>query len=72
MGSPKLFINLGPKPLGQALERERPQIVSNFAQARRPATLLLQPAVSHFSFLQDPEQSNSDILHFLQHAKVPQ
>src|SRR6202043_359628 len=31
LGSPRLFINLGPKPLGQALERERPQIVSNFA-----------------------------------------
>jgi pimeloyl-ACP methyl ester carboxylesterase len=28
--------------------------------------LLLQPGVSHFSFLQDPEQCNSDLLHFLQ------
>jgi hypothetical protein len=36
------------------------------------AVLLLQPAVSHFSFLQDPEQSNRDLLHFLQHATRPQ
>lgn len=33
------------------------------------AGLLLQPAVSHFSFLQDPEQFNSDVLHFLQHVQ---
>lgn len=29
------------------------------------AGLLLQPEVSHFSFLQDPAQFNSDLLHFL-------
>jgi pimeloyl-ACP methyl ester carboxylesterase len=29
------------------------------------AGLLLQPLVSHFSFLQDPEQFNEDILLFL-------
>lgn len=34
------------------------------------AELLIQPGVSHFAFLQDPEQSNSDLLQFLQHAKV--
>ena len=34
------------------------------------AELLIQPGVSHFAFLQDPEQSNSDLLHFLQHVKV--
>lgn len=28
--------------------------------------LLIQPQVSHFSFIQDPEQFNRDILHFLQ------
>jgi len=33
------------------------------------AGLLLQPEVGHFSFLQDPEQFNSDVLHFLQHVK---
>lgn len=31
--------------------------------------LLLQPAVSHFSFLQDPEQFSRDVVHFLQHIK---
>ena len=36
------------------------------------AGLLLQPGVSHFSFLQEPEQSNSDLLHFLQQVKVQQ
>ena len=29
------------------------------------AGLLIQPQTSHFSFLQDPEQFNNDILHFL-------
>jgi pimeloyl-ACP methyl ester carboxylesterase len=28
--------------------------------------LLLQPEVSHFSFLQDPQQFTNDVLHFLQ------
>lgn len=28
--------------------------------------LLIQPQVSHFSFIQDPEQFNRDVLHFLQ------
>ncbi len=32
------------------------------------AGLLLQPQVSHFSFLQDPEQFTTDVLHFLQHV----
>jgi pimeloyl-ACP methyl ester carboxylesterase len=31
------------------------------------AALLIQPGVSHFSFLQDPEQFNRDVLHFLEH-----
>jgi pimeloyl-ACP methyl ester carboxylesterase len=30
--------------------------------------LLIQPQVSHFSFLQDPAQFNGDVLHFLQHV----
>ena len=33
------------------------------------AGLLLQPGVSHFSFLQDPRQFTSDVLHFLEHVK---
>ncbi len=31
--------------------------------------LLIQPGVSHFSFLQDPEQFNADLLHFLAHGR---
>ncbi len=31
--------------------------------------LLIQPQVSHFSFLQDPAQFNADVLHFLQHLQ---
>jgi pimeloyl-ACP methyl ester carboxylesterase len=31
--------------------------------------LLLQPQVSHFSFLQDPEQFTNDVRHFLEHLK---
>ena len=31
------------------------------------SALLIQPGVSHFSFLQDPEQFNRDVLHFLEH-----
>jgi pimeloyl-ACP methyl ester carboxylesterase len=31
--------------------------------------LLIQPEVSHFSFLQDPQQFNADVLHFLEHVK---
>ncbi len=30
--------------------------------------LLIQPQVSHFSFLQDPAQFDGDVLHFLQHV----
>ena len=33
------------------------------------AGLLIQPEVSHFSFLQDPAQFNGDVLHFLQHLQ---
>ncbi len=31
--------------------------------------LLIQPDVSHFSFLQDPAQFNGDVLHFLQRVQ---
>jgi pimeloyl-ACP methyl ester carboxylesterase len=42
---------------------------TEFMVAQIPnAGLLLQPEVSHFSFLQDPEQFNRDVLHFLEHA----
>jgi pimeloyl-ACP methyl ester carboxylesterase len=33
------------------------------------AGLLIQPEVSHFSFLQDPEQFTRDVLHFMEHVK---
>lgn len=43
---------------------------TEFMAANIPnAGLLLQPEVSHFSFIQDPEQFTSDVLHFLQHVK---
>jgi pimeloyl-ACP methyl ester carboxylesterase len=32
------------------------------------ASLLIQPGVSHFSFLQDPEQFTRDVEHFLEHT----
>ena len=32
------------------------------------AGLLIQPEVSHFSFLQDPVQFNENVLHFLAHV----
>lgn len=50
----------------EAIKREN----TEFMAANIPnAGLLLQPEVSHFSFLQDPEQFNEELLHFL--AAVP-
>ena len=50
----------------EAIKREN----TEFMAANIPgAGLLLQPAVSHFSFIQDPEQFTADVLHFLRHAK---
>jgi pimeloyl-ACP methyl ester carboxylesterase len=50
----------------EAIKREN----TEFMAAHIPnAGLLLQPAVSHFSFLQDPQQFNADMLHFLEHVK---
>ena len=46
----------------EAIKREN----TEFMAAEVPQSgLLIQPDVSHFSFLQDPEQFNSDVLHFL-------
>jgi pimeloyl-ACP methyl ester carboxylesterase len=51
----------------EAIRREN----TEFMAAQIPdAGLLLQPAVSHFSMLQDPGQFTSDVLHFLQHVKA--
>jgi pimeloyl-ACP methyl ester carboxylesterase len=42
---------------------------TEFMAANIPdAGLLLQPEVSHFAFLQDPQQFTADVLHFLQHV----
>jgi pimeloyl-ACP methyl ester carboxylesterase len=50
----------------EAIKREN----TEFMAAHVPgAGLLLQPEVSHFSFLQDPEQFSNDLLHFLE--RVP-
>ena len=50
----------------EAIKREN----TEFMAANIPgAGLLLQPEVSHFSFLQDPEQFSADVLHFLAHVK---
>jgi pimeloyl-ACP methyl ester carboxylesterase len=47
----------------EAIKREN----TEFMAANIPhAGLLIQPQVSHFSFLQDPEQFNNDVLHFLE------
>lgn len=49
----------------EAIKREN----TEFMAAHIPgAGLLLQPEVSHFSFIQDPVQFNADVLHFLQHV----
>src|SRR5579864_1072192 len=50
----------------EAIKREN----TEFMAANIPgAGLLLQPGVSHFSFLQDPQQFSADVLHFLEHVK---
>ncbi|MFK4510155.1 alpha/beta hydrolase [Bradyrhizobium daqingense] len=47
----------------EAIKREN----TEFMAANIPAAgLLIQPEVSHFSFLQDPEQFNEDVLRFLE------
>jgi len=47
----------------EAIKREN----TEFMASSIPGTgLLIQPEVSHFSFLQDPVQFNSDVLHFLE------
>jgi pimeloyl-ACP methyl ester carboxylesterase len=42
------------------------------AQTILNASLLIEPEVSHFAFLQDPEQFNQDVLHFLTHVPKQQ
>lgn len=50
----------------ESIKREN----TEFMAAQIPnAGLLIQPQVGHFSFMQDPEQFNKDVLHFLEHVK---
>jgi pimeloyl-ACP methyl ester carboxylesterase len=46
----------------EAIKRENTEYM---ARSIPNAGLLIQPEVSHFSFLQDPRQFNDDLLHFL-------
>jgi pimeloyl-ACP methyl ester carboxylesterase len=50
----------------EAIKRENTEYMAKMIPN---SGLLLQPEVSHFSFLQDPQQFNNDVLHFLQ--RVP-
>src|SRR6201987_1562371 len=50
----------------EAIKREKTEFM---AKKIPNAGLLLQPQVSHFSFLQDPPQFTNDVLHFLEHVK---
>jgi len=50
----------------EAIKRENTEFMASQISA---AGLLLQPGVSHFSFLQDPQQFNQDVLHFLEFVK---
>jgi pimeloyl-ACP methyl ester carboxylesterase len=49
----------------EAIKRENTEFM---AKSIPGAGLLLQAQVSHFSFLQDPQQFNNDVLHFLEHV----
>jgi len=51
----------------EAIKRENTEFM---AQAIPGAGLLIQPEVSHFSFLQDPQLFTSDVLHFLERAEA--
>jgi pimeloyl-ACP methyl ester carboxylesterase len=50
----------------EAIKRDN----TEFMAAHIPgAGLLIQPDVSHFSFLQDPEQFTADVMHFLERGR---
>ena len=51
----------------EAIKRENTDFM---ARSIPGAGLLIQPEVSHFSFLQDPAQFTRDVLHFLEHVKA--
>lgn len=52
----------------EAIKRENTEFM---AQSISGAGLLIEPAVSHFGLLQDPEMFNCDLLHFLERAGPP-
>jgi pimeloyl-ACP methyl ester carboxylesterase len=52
----------------EAIKRENTEFM---AKEIPDARLLIEPGVSHFSFLQDPQQFNCDLMHFL-NAQSPQ
>ncbi|WP_036049972.1 alpha/beta hydrolase [Bradyrhizobium sp. Tv2a-2] len=49
----------------EAIKRDNTEFMAAHIKG---AGLLIQPEVSHFSFLQDPEQFTNDLLHFLAHV----
>jgi pimeloyl-ACP methyl ester carboxylesterase len=49
----------------EAIKRENTLYIADHIPG---ACLLIQPGVSHFSFLQDPEQFTHDVEHFLVRA----
>jgi pimeloyl-ACP methyl ester carboxylesterase len=53
----------------EAIKRENTEFMATTIPG---AGLLIQPQVSHFSFLQDPEQFNDDVLHFLERRDAPE
>lgn len=50
----------------EAIKRENTEFMADQIPG---SGLLLEPEVSHFAFLQDPQQFNADVLHFLAHVK---
>ncbi len=50
---------------GEHDEIIRPQHTRDLAAAIRGASLIIEPGVSHFAMLQDPERFNADLLQFL-------
>jgi hypothetical protein len=51
---------------GKAIKRENTLFMADHIPDSGP---LIEPQVSHFAFLQDPQQFNMDVLHFLMHLK---
>jgi pimeloyl-ACP methyl ester carboxylesterase len=50
----------------EAIERDNTLFMADHIPA---SGLVIEPQVGHFAFLQDPQQFNADVLHFLAHVK---